>query len=100
MIKNVVTREEIIAFLRLHKGELEKNFGVSKIALFGSFARNEATPDSDIDLLIDMKVKSYDLQFDLKEFLEAHFNRRIDLGSFDSIRPFIMRSIKEELIYA
>lgn len=98
--ENLLTREEIVSFLRMHKRELEQKFGVCKIALFGSFARNQAKNDSDVDLMIETKFKSYDAQFELKEFLESHFNHCVDLCSFDSVRPFIMRSIQEELIYA
>lgn len=68
--------------------------------LFGSYARDEATPESDIDILIESKEKSYDTLFYMKEFLEKEFGKKVDLLYRDSIRRFIMRFIKEELIYA
>lgn len=99
MKNNILTKEEIISFLQTHKSELECRFGLTKIALFGSFARNQAHEASDIDFLIETRTKSYDNLFDLQEFLETNLHNKVDLCSLDSIRPFIMRSIQEELIY-
>ena len=47
-----MSRDEVIETLRRIKPELKARFGIEKLALFGSFARNEATPSSDIDLAI------------------------------------------------
>lgn len=46
-----LNQHHILSYLREQKDFLETEFGVTKIALFGSFARNEERPDSDIDLL-------------------------------------------------
>ena len=55
-----MTRDEVLALLRKHKGELKARFGIEEMALFGSFARNEATPESDVDLaILKMRKKSY-----------------------------------------
>lgn len=93
-------KDAIIRFLREHKPHLEKNFGVTKIALFGSYARGEQTQASDIDVLIETTNASFDNYCSLKAFLEDSFKRRVDLGYFKSIRRFIKRSIEEELFYA
>lgn len=45
-------KTDILNFLREHKKELQTNFGIQEIALFGSCARDEQREDSDIDLLI------------------------------------------------
>ena len=95
-----LTQKEIIAFLRTHKDKLERDFGVTQIALFGSYARGEQGPDSDIDLLIETKTPSFDTFCDLKYFLEDHLKRRIDLGYFKAVRQFIKRNTQENLIYA
>ena len=100
METNTITKEDILGFLRENKVFFKKEFGVNNIMLFGSYARDEATVESDIDILIDTEKKSFDNRFRLKELLEKEFNRKVDLLYRDSIRRFIMRSIKEELIYA
>ncbi len=56
---NTLNREIILAYLRTNKQLLEEEFGLTQIALFGSFARNEAHSDSDIDLLIELKEDDF-----------------------------------------
>ncbi len=46
-------RDEIIRILNEHRAELAKQYGVKSLALFGSVARDEATPASDVDLLVE-----------------------------------------------
>ena len=48
-----LSKEKILGFLRKNKPLFKKKFGVDEIMLFGSYARDEATPESDIDILID-----------------------------------------------
>lgn len=95
-----LNQQDILNYLRENRDLLEREFGVTKIALFGSYARNEAHENSDIDLLIEAKVHSYRNRFYLKEHLENHFNRKIDIGYFSSIRSIIRLQIEKELIYA
>jgi len=51
------TRDNIISFLKENKQIIQEKYDVEKIALFGSFARDEASKDSDIDIIVDMKMK-------------------------------------------
>jgi predicted nucleotidyltransferase len=46
-------RQEVLGILHKHESELRKNFGVQSLSLFGSVARDEARPDSDVDLLVE-----------------------------------------------
>jgi len=93
-------KEDIISFLKENKQELNKRFKVDKIALFGSFARNEQSLKSDIDLLIETTHHDFDNRMDLTEFLEKKFGRKVDLGYFSCIRIHVLRSIQEDLVYA
>ena len=95
-----VNKDTILVFLRKHKGFLEKEFGVTEIALFGSYARGEETAASDIDLLIKMNVVKFRNRLRLRDFLEKHFNKKVDVSFFDSVRKYIMYNIEEELAYA
>ncbi|HMR17984.1 MAG TPA: nucleotidyltransferase family protein [Sphingobacterium sp.] len=58
---------------------LQSKFGVEEIALFGSYARGEGRPDSDIDILVKMNNRSLTNYFGLLDFLEAKLNKKIDL---------------------
>ena len=100
MSENVTSKEDIINFLRKNKILLKNDFDVDNIMLFGSYARDEATPTSDIDILIESKTKSFDKSYRLKVFLEKNLKKDVDVIYIDSVHPFIMRSISEELIYA
>ena len=74
----MVNKQFILKFLKDNKQKLKDKYKVNKIGLFGSFARNEETDKSDIDILVDMP-SSFDNYFDLKYFLEKNFKRNVNL---------------------
>ena len=95
-----INKDVILSFLRSNKALLKKKYGVTKIALFGSYARGEETKKSDIDILIEMKVHDFFTRMRLKEFLEEKFGKKVDALYFSGVRKFIMRHIEEDLVYA
>ena len=95
-----LSKDEIIGFLKKNKPKLKKEFGVVKIALFGSYARGEQKVSSDIDILIELKSHDFRKRMKVKHFLEDSFGKKIDIGYFDSLRPGIRRFVEEDLIYA
>lgn len=97
---NNLNQKIILTYLRNNKNFLEKNFGVTKIALFGSYARNEANLHSDIDLLIESKEQNFTNRFLLKEYLESQFNKKVDICYFENIRLFIKHHMENDIIYA
>lgn len=90
----------ILDFLQRNKQKFAQDFGVTKIGLFGSYARGEAREDSDIDIAVEMdsdnKFRSF---FALKHFLEDGLGRKVDLGIESAIKPIAYRHIKKEIIY-
>jgi len=92
-------KESIISFLKQHKQLLLEQYHVKAIGLFGSYATDKYTDKSDIDILVDMP-SSFDLYYDLKEFLEISFNKSVDLGLKRSMRTLIKEKIDKEIIYA
>jgi predicted nucleotidyltransferase len=68
-----MTKEIILDYLHQHKEEFNKRFGVTKIALFGSYARNEATPTSDIDIAIEVTQPSLKNRFALQSIFRKCF---------------------------
>jgi hypothetical protein len=93
-------KEDILIYLRNNKKYLRKEFGIKKIALFGSYARDEAKKRSDIDLLIEVKEKDFKNRYLLKELLKNEFNKEIDVFYYDTLRKFIKNNVQEDLIYA
>lgn len=94
-----MTKQEILTYLTNNKQNFKTEFGVEKIGLFGSFARDEATKDSDIDLVIDMKPKSLKKRLSLKQKIKTELNTNVDLGYLSSLRNFIVKDIQKDLIY-
>lgn len=81
------------------RGELFGRFPIKSLAVFGSFARGDQTPDSDIDLLVEFD-QPVGIEFiDLADRLEALLNRRVDLVSRRGIKPKYLDRIKPELEY-
>jgi len=93
-------KEKIINFLKEEKQNLKKKFGVKRIALFGSYVKNKANENSDIDIAVEIesnnKFRSF---FELKYFLEKKFNKKVDLAIEEYIKPIVKKHIKNELIY-
>ena len=89
-----------ITILKELKEILEEKFGITKMAIFGSVARNEATHQSDIDIaILEMKEKNYFKRVQAKYFLEEKLKKRVDIGYFDSMRKVIQEEIQKDFIY-
>lgn len=68
--------------------------------LFGSYARDENSKDSDIDIAIDTKMSDYFLLCDFKEDLEKHFDRKVDVVRIrEKMNPYLKRRIFKDGIY-
>jgi uncharacterized protein len=94
-----MSRNEVLATLRTHAGELRK-LGVRDLALFGSTARDECGPASDLDFLVRLDRKTFDSYMDVKFFLEDLFGRKVDLVLEDGLKPRIRESIAKDLVHA
>ncbi len=93
------TREEVLASLGAAKADLQRRFRVKTLALFGSYARNQQTEKSDVDILVEVDP-SIGLGFvSLADELERHLQQRVDLVSSRAVRPNRRRLIEPDLIY-
>ena len=81
-----MTCQEVIRILSDHRTELHE-MGVHSLALFGSVARNEAGPGSDVDLLVEFTQPVGLFQFiTLKQYLEELLGSAVDLGTTRSLK--------------
>jgi predicted nucleotidyltransferase len=94
-----MTSDQILDFLRQHKQEMLDRFGVTKIGLFGSYARGDARDDSDVDVAIEMSTYSADGYFGVLHLLEDSFQKRIDLGIESNFKPLLKSYIMKDIIY-
>ncbi|MHC5056636.1 MAG: nucleotidyltransferase family protein [Planctomycetota bacterium] len=92
-------RAEILGTIERHRDQIRR-LGVRELALFGSSARGEETPESDLDFIVQFETKSFDAYMGLKEYLEELFGRRVDLVLADAIKPRLRPVILEEAVHA
>ena len=78
-MKKTLSKDEIIDQIRAEKQFLKENFGVISIGLFGSYAKNQQTADSDIDFLIEFSEPRFDWIASLYDYLENKFNKKIEI---------------------
>lgn len=93
-------RTDVLSILHKHEGELREKFGVESLALFGSVARDEARPDSDVDLLVEFNrpVGLFGLAA-LQQHLESLFGCKVDLGTPHSLRPSMKERVLQDAIH-
>ena len=84
--------EDVFAALAGEKITLAR-LGVRRLALFGSAARNEAKPESDLDFVVDFDQKTFRNYMGLIDFLETLFGRKVDVVIRESIKPLIRETI-------
>lgn len=94
-----MNRDEVIAFLSSHRQELEERFRVFSLALFGSTARDEARPESDVDLLVEFREAPGLTEYmSLKFWLEDSLGRPVDLVMKKALKPWAKPLVEAELI--
>ena len=91
-----MNREEALDLLREHKPALAERFGVTGLALFGSFARDEAADHGDVDVLVEFDTSpDWKAYFGAVSYLEDILGRPVDMATISEvrkeIRPFVER---------
>jgi uncharacterized protein len=91
-------RKKILQRLRTIKPALQREFPLRRMALFGSWARDEQTETSDVDILVDVDP-AIGLRFvTLAERLESFLEQHVDLVSSRAVKPNLLKQIQAELI--
>ena len=93
-------RAELLGQLARHRPVLVSRFGVERLALFGSAARDATRDDSDIDILVAFDgPATSERYFGLQFFLEDLFGCQVDLVTEKALRPELRPFIERELVY-
>jgi predicted nucleotidyltransferase len=88
-------QEDVLQILKQKNTELTKQFGVKSLLMFGSMARNEATQTSDVDLLVEFdRPVGYFGLFALQDYLEKLLGCSVDLGTPNSLKPYIKERVE------
>ncbi len=94
-----MNRDEVLDALRQHKQVLRERFDVTGLALYGSFARNQATAESDVDIVVRFggpaTSKSY---FGTLFYLEDLFGRPVDMSTMKEVRSEIRPYVERDAI--
>lgn len=93
-------RETILKELRRIKPDLAKLYGVTKIGIFGSFARNEIREDSDVDVVVEMREPDLFYMVHIKETLEESFKMPVDVIRYRKMMNSRLKArIDREAVY-
>ena len=95
-------RDAAIATLRAHEAELRAR-GVQRAALFGSTARGEAGPASDVDVMVEIdpaaRIDLYDY-VGIIQFIEDLFPVKVDVANRANLKPHVRPSAERDAVYA
>jgi len=97
-----LTKNKILNYLKNHKKEFHEQNHISTLGLYGSFARDEATLSSDIDIFYTV-TKDFSMGlFELNDFIqkmEYELKTKIDFVNLDAMNPIIKHYAKKDFIY-
>jgi predicted nucleotidyltransferase len=92
--------QSILQKLREHKPELLRKYPISKLGVFGSYARGEANENSDIDIAVEI-IGPMGLNFvQMADEIENLFGKKTDVVPLRSIKPQYLESVQKDIIYA
>ena len=96
-----MTKNEILSTLSEQKSYLQNKYGVEKIGLFGSYARDEATQESDIDIYVELKENSFRKLASLWNYLDSLYGEiKVDMvNKHRHSKSAIFKYIQKETIY-
>jgi len=98
----MTTKGEILEFLTQNKQYFREQFGIVKIGLFGSYAKDEQTNGSDIDLIVEFAKNTpnlFDVKNELKDYINEKFHIQVDIAREKYLKPIYRDSILKETIY-
>ena len=92
-------KTNILNYLKEHTNEFQEKYDIEQIGIFGSYARDEATENSDIDIFVKMKptLSNY---VNIKEELETAFHKSVDIVRIrDKMNPYLLKRIQKDGVY-
>ena len=94
-----MTRDKVLEILGEHGPELRQQHGVKSLWVFGSVARGESSPTSDVDVLVEfIDPPTFDRFMDLKFRLEGLLGARVDLVTQGALRPAMREDVEREAL--
>lgn len=100
LTKGTSDKVKVVSQIAAIRQELAEQYTVKQIGVFGSFARGEESPESDIDIIVELGEQTFDHYMDLKFRLEELLQRPVDLVIADTIKPRLKPIIERDVVYA
>ncbi|MCC6472726.1 MAG: nucleotidyltransferase family protein [Burkholderiales bacterium] len=95
----LVNRTQVLEALAERRPQIATRFGVKRLSLFGSAARDELRDSSDVDVLVEFEgPATYRGYFELKDYLEALLGRTVDLVTDQGLRARARRHVERDLV--
>ena len=99
MVEQTMRKGEVLALLREHKPVMAARFGVVELALFGSTIRDEARPDSDVDILVSFdRPTDPECYFGVQFYIEDLLGRPVDLVTDKALRAELRPYVEAEAV--
>jgi predicted nucleotidyltransferase len=96
----MIVREDALAILRRSKRGLEERYGITRMGIFGSVARDQSREGSDIDIVVQMLDPNLFTLVHVKEELEEAFHQPVDIIHYrERMNSFLKNRIDQEVIY-
>ncbi|MBT3804839.1 MAG: toxin-antitoxin system toxin subunit [Desulfobacula sp.] len=99
-MRKTLSKNEIINLIKAEKSFLKETFGVLNIGLFGSYAKDQQTPDSDIDLLVEFAEPRFDWIAGLNIYMDKKLDKKIEIIRKRTLsKSKFFERIEQEIIY-
>jgi len=96
----MLTQKEILEYLKTYKASKKEQYAIKRLGIFGSYARNEANVDSDIDIVVDFEKSTMFGLVAIKEDIEAYFNKHVDIVQIrERMNGLLKERIQKDGIY-
>jgi predicted nucleotidyltransferase len=100
MKPEIIRRDSALEVLRKYKNDFGNRYGVTRIGVFGSVARNEAKADSDVDIVVEMAKPDLFYMVHIKEALENDFQRPVEIVHYrEKMNQYLKERIRTEAVY-
>ena len=92
--------EQVIEFLKSHREVFAREFTVEKIGIFGSYARGDASEESDLDVIVEMKKPDLFFLIGIKQTVEEALGVRVDIVRLrENMNETLRKRIEKDVVY-
>jgi len=99
-IETIMDQKEVLTVLKKIKTDLQKKYSIEKLGVFGSFARNTQTDQSDLDIVVEMNNPSMFDLIGIKQDIEERFNKKVDIVRLrEKMNKYLKHRIEREAKY-